>query len=156
MKEKIRIDDMYYTQLDAWEDLLTKVLHAQSDAMRLGLRSIHPEQAVDSFTAQLFEHSYKQLENWVAIEQEFLSTIIQSIKGMDPAVGYTPEWGKETAHRFIDHWGNRGGKALEAHTDFYSLIFPWNDGEVESSETEEPIVQEVEKTPTKETLSTAA
>ncbi len=155
MKEKISIDDMYYARLDAWEKLLTEVLHAQSDSMRSGLRSKHPEQAVDSFTAQLFEYSHKQLENWVAIEQEFLSAIVQSIKAIDPAVGYTPESGKETANRFIDHWGNRSGKALEAHTDFYSLIFPWNDGEAESSETEESRIQE-EKGSTLETFATAA
>ncbi len=155
MKEKISIDDMYCAQLDVWEELLTKILHAQSDSMRSGLRSIHPGQAVDSGTTQLFEYSHKQLENWVVIEQEFLSVIVQSIKAIDPAVGYTSELGKETANRFIDHRGNRAGNALEAHTDFYSLIYPWNDGEAESSETEETRIQE-EKGSIHETLATAA
>lgn len=155
MKEKISIDDMYCAQLDAWEELLTKILHAQSDSMRSGLRSIHPEQAVDGVTAKLFEYSHRQLENWVVIEQEFLNVIFQSIKAIDPAVGYTSELGKETANRFIEHWANRAGNVLEAHTDFYSLIYPWNDGEAESSESEETRIQQ-EKGSTHETLATAA
>lgn len=155
MKEKFSIDDMYRAQFDTWEKLLITVLHAQSDSMRSGLRSIQEKQTVGIFNNQLFEYSHRQLENWVAMEKGFLHTYIQWIKVIDPVRGYTAESGKETADRFIDHWGNRAGKVLEAHTDFYSLIFPWNDGEVESSDTKESRIQK-EKGSTEETIATAA
>jgi|GEM_PF-1260143 len=134
MKDEFNINEPYFPQLDAWEKWLTTILDVQSDSTRTVLRYIHRNQGLDNCKNQLLEYSDKQLTNWIAVEKDFLTVIFQSVRNFDTPFGYTPEMGKETANQFIDHWGHRTGKALEAHTEFYSLIFPWDDGEPEAKE----------------------
>lgn len=131
MKQQINIDDICMAQLEVWEDFLIKALHAQSDSLRTMLKSMHPEYSDDGIASQWVEFGHKQLENWTEIEQEFVNAIFHSIKEIDLVEGFLSEAGTESAHRFLDHWGNRAGKAFETHTEFYSLIFPWEDGETE-------------------------
>lgn len=140
MKDDDSINGLYLVQLDRWEELLTKVVQSQSDSLCSELRCLRPEQAVNSCAVQLFEYNHRQLEVWVAIELDFLNAVFQSVKEMESTLVFTPESGKETAHRFIDHWGNRAGKVLEAHTDFYALIYPWDECEPEAEEAKEPPV----------------
>lgn len=132
MKDEFSTDEMHFAPLDAWEELLTEVLHAQSASLRSVLRIVHSEQSESSYSDQVIEFSDKQVVHWAEIEEEFLHVVFQSIKNIEHPLGYTPERGKSTAFEFLDHWGNRTGKTIEAHTDFYSLIFPWDDGDFEA------------------------
>lgn len=156
MREKTKTDSLFAAQLDSYEELLNKVLHSQSDCIRLACRILHPLHSVDGHRSQLIEFNDRQLENWFLVEQDLLNAIFHTIKKLDPAEGFTSESGKETAHRFIDHWGHRAGKAMEAHSEFYSLIFPWNDGEDETVESQQDGTQEKKNEGPKEDLTAAA
>lgn len=129
MNDEMSINELCDASLDAWEEWLNKVLHAQSEPLRLVLRSMHSELADSSYADRLVEYGDKQIASWVEIEKEFVHVIFQSIKNMEVPFGYTQETGKSTAFHFIDHWGKRADKAIEAHSEFYSLIFPWDEGE---------------------------
>ncbi len=156
MKEKLSIDDFYIAQLDAWEEFLIEVLHSQSNSLRSGLKCIDPGQSDGGLVSQWIEFSHKQLENWTEIEQELLIAIFHAIKEIDPGEGIVSEAGTKAAHRFFDHWENRAGKAFETHKEFYSLIFPWNDGEAELEDRPIQALPEAIKEPVEHNISHAA
>ena len=145
MEQKLTIDDIYITHLDVWEEFWVGLLHTQSNSLRSGLSSIHPEQSDNGLVSQWIEFSQRQLENWTEIEQELVSAIFHTVKEIDFGEGLVSEAGIKSVHRFFDHWESRAGKVFETHREFYALIFPWNDGEAELEDIDVTMPQETKK-----------
>lgn len=126
MNEKPNIDDLYSVQLDSWEEFLSGILKSQSDSSHAGLSMI--TQNSDNLMIRMLHYTQQQIDICILMEQQFLHIFFNFLKESDPSHGVFQSSGVDAVEQILQNWNDTAEKSIEAHTDYYRLIFPWSDG----------------------------